>query len=139
VGAQLNVNARRESPVLGAVGVRWKFAEDWLLSLWFPRPRIEYFANENVTLFAGANFVGGTFVVADDFGRGHNQPNLDSQVVDFQEVLVGGGLRYAFKKKFAFELSGGWTLDRRYNYYHRGLEFESAGAPYVQAGLGLMF
>jgi len=69
--------------VLGAVGVRWKFAEDWLLSLWFPRPRIEYFVAENVTLFAGANFVGGTFIVADDFGRKHNQRNLDDQVVDF--------------------------------------------------------
>ncbi len=139
VGGQLNVNARRESPVLGAVGVRWKFADDWLLSLWFPRPRIEYFAAEKVTLFAGANVIGGTFVVADDFGRNHNQPNLDGQAVDFQEIRVGGGVRYTIKQKLAVEISGGLTVDRRYDFHERNLEFKSEPAPYVQIGFGLKF
>ena len=139
VGGQLNVNARRDSPVVGAVGVRWKFAEDWLLSLWFPRPRIEYFATKNTTLFAGANFAGGTFVVADDFGTRRGRPNLDGQAVDFQEIRVGGGVRYTFQQRFAVELSGGWTVDRRYDFHDRDLQFKSAAAPYVQIGFGLKF
>jgi len=139
VGGQLNVNVRREAPVLGAVGVRWKFAEDWLLSLWFPRPRIEYFPAEGVTLFAAANIVAGAFVVADDLGRDHSRPDLDGQAVDFRQVQIGGGLRYTIREKLAIELSGGWTLDQRYDYYDRGLEFESSGAPYAQIGFGLMF
>lgn len=139
VGGQLNVNARRESPVVGAVGVRWKFAEDWMLSLWFPRPRIEYFAAEKVTLFGGANFVGVTFVVEDDFGRNHNQPNLEGQAVDFQEIRVGGGVRYTIKRELAVEISGGLTVDRRYDFHERDLEFKSDAAPYVQIGFGLKF
>jgi hypothetical protein len=139
VGGQLSVNARRESPVLGAVGVRWKFADDWLLSLWFPRPRIEYFATDDWTLFAGGQFVGGTFVVADDFGHTHGQPNLDGQAVDFQEIRLGGGVRHTIKQKLAVEISGGWTVDRRYDFHGRNPEFQTDTAPYVQIGLGLKF
>ena len=139
VGGQLNVNARREAPLLGAVGVRWRFAEDWLLSLWFPRPRLEYYPSEGVTLFAGANIVAGAFVVAEDFGRDVGRPDLGGQAVDFRQVQVGGGLRYHLREKLAFELSGGWTLDQRYDFYDRGLDFESDGTPYVQIGFGLTF
>lgn len=139
IGGQLSVNARRKSPVLGAVGVRWKFADAWLLSLWLPRPRLEYFATEKVTLFAGAQFVGGTFVVADEFGRRHGRASLDGQPVDFQEIRVGGGVRYAVGRKLALELSGGWTTDRRYNFHGRRLEFKSDSAPYVQLGFGMQF
>jgi hypothetical protein len=139
LGGQLNVNARRESPVLGAVGVRWEFAEDWLLSLWFPRPQIEYSAMNHTTLFVGAAFEGDTFVVADDFGDRNGQPDLNSQPVDYQEIRVGGGVRYAVQGRLGLEMSGGWSVDRRYNFFDRDFELESEGAPYAQFGLGLMF
>jgi Domain of unknown function (DUF6268) len=139
IGGQLSVNARRDSPLLGGAGVRWKFADDWLLSLWFPRPRIEFNATDNVTLFAGAAFTGGTYVVADDFGSRRGRSNLDGQAVDYQEVRVGGGLRYTFKDKLGIELGGGWTVDRRYHFHERNLLLNGDGAPYVQLSLGLMF
>jgi len=139
VGGQLNVNARRDALILGAVGVRWRFADDWLLSLWFPRPRIEFSPLENVTLFAGANFISGTFVVSEDFGRDHNQPALDGQAVDFQEIRVGAGFRYTIRKKLAVEISAGLTVDRRYDFHERNLEFKSDVAPYLQIGFGLTF
>ena len=139
VGGQLSVNARRDSQLLGGAGVRWKFADDWLLSLWFPRPRIEFKATDSVTLFAGATFTGGTYVVADDFGRRHGRADLDSQPVDFQEVRIGGGLRYVIKDKLGVELGGGWTVDRRYHFHERELLLNGDGAPYVQFSLGLMF
>jgi hypothetical protein len=78
-------------------------------------------------------------VVADDFGRKHNQPNLDAQPVDFREIRVGGGVRYTIKKSLAVEISGGLTVDRRYNFHERDLEFKSDAAPYVQIGFGLIF
>ena len=139
IGGQLNVNARRETPVLGAVGVRWRFTDDWLLSLWFPNPRVEYFATEKVTVLAGATFTGNTFVVGNDFGTAHGRPELNGQAVDFQEIRVGGGVRYTIKRKLAVELGGGWTLDRRYNFHERDVEFKSDGAPYVQLSCGLTF
>lgn len=139
IGGQLSVHARRDSPLLGAAGVRWKFADDWLLSLWFPRPRIEFKATDHVTLFAGATFTGGTYVVADDFGSRRGRSDLDREAVDFQEVRVGGGLRYAIKQKLAVELGGGWMVDRRYHFHERDLLLNGDGAPYVQLSFGLMF
>jgi hypothetical protein len=137
VGGQLGFNARRNSPLLGGAGVRWRFADDWLLSLWFPRPRIEFNATPRVTLFAGASLSGGTFVVADDFGTRRGRPDLDGEAVDYQEVRVGGGLRYTFKNKLGVELGGGWTVDRRYHFHERDLLLNGDGAPYVQFALGL--
>jgi len=139
LGGQLNVNARRKSPVLGAVGARWKIAEDWLLSLWFPRPRVEYFALKHMTLFLGATFTGGTFVVADDFGDQKGQPDLNGQPVDYQETRVGGGVRYEIQDRLGLEISGGWSVDRNYDFFDRDLELEIKGTPYVQFGFGLMF
>jgi hypothetical protein len=139
VGAQLSASARRDFPLLGAVGVRWKFADDWLLSLWFPRPRLEYSPTDRLTFFAGATFAGGTFVVAEDFGVRHGRPALDGQPVDFQEVRAGAGLCYTFKGKFGIELGGGWTLDRRYDFPARNLEFKGDAAPYLQLSAGLTF
>ena len=88
---------------------------------------------------AGANIVAGSFVVAEEFGRDPGRPDLGGQTVDFRQVQVGGGLRYHFRQKLAFELSGGWTLDQRYDFYDRGLDFEGSGTPYVQIGFGLTF
>ncbi len=139
LGGQLNVNGRRESPLLGAVGVRWKFSEDWLLSLWFPRPRVEYFVGKRITLFGGASFVSGTFQVADDFGRTRGQPSLDGQPVTFQEIRAGVGVRYAIGHKFAVEFSGGATVDRRYEFEQQNIEFKTSPAPYAQVGFGLRF
>jgi len=133
------VNAQRDSPLLGGAGVRWKFADDWLLSLWFPRPRIEFKATDNVTVFAGATFTGGSYVVADDFGSRRGRPDLDGEAVDFQEVRVGAGLRYVIKQKLGVELGGGWTVDRRYQFHERDLLLNGDGTPYVQLSFGLMF
>jgi hypothetical protein len=68
IGAQVSFDARREAALLGGAGVRWRFAKDWLLSLWLPRPQLEFAASESITLFAGASFAGGSYVAADDFG-----------------------------------------------------------------------
>jgi hypothetical protein len=139
IGAQLSVNARRDSPVLGGAGVRWKFADDWLLSLWFPRPRIEFSPARRVTLFVGATFTGGTFVVAEDFGTRRGRAELDGQAVDYQEIRTGFGLRYTVAGKLGLELGGGWTVDRRYHFHERDVLLNGEGAPFVQGAFGLQF
>ncbi|MEW6304677.1 MAG: DUF6268 family outer membrane beta-barrel protein [Verrucomicrobiota bacterium] len=139
IGAQINVDARRESPVVGIPGIRWRFANRWLLSLWIPRPQVEYQLADEWTLFAGGSFAGGTYVVAKDFGTRQGRAALDNQAVDFQEVRVGAGFRYTVAKKLALEVGGGWTIDRRYHFHERDLLLNGRGAPYVQCSFGLTF
>jgi hypothetical protein len=139
VGGQLSFNARRDAPVLGAVGVRWKFSDNWLLSLWFPRPRIEYSPAERWTLFGGATISGNTFVTGERFGTRRGRSELNDAPVDYQEIRLGVGWRYALPMHLAIELSGGWSVHRRYDFHEQGLALRSDGAPYVQIGFGLKF
>jgi hypothetical protein len=139
VGGQLLFDARRDSPLVGSAGVTWKFADRWQLSLWLPRPQIEFRATDQVTLFAGASVAGGTYRVAQDFGSKRGRPALDDQAVDYQEVRVGAGFRWRVQNRFNLELAGGWTVDRRFHFHERNLLLNGDGAPYVQASFGLSF
>lgn len=139
IGAQLNADARREAVLLGGAGVRWRFADAWLLSLWLPRPQIEFSATEQITLFAGASFAGGTYVVSDNFGLRAGRAELSSQAVDYQEIRAGGGLRWRWRQRVAAEVAGGWTIDRRYHFHERNVLLNGDGAPYVQFSMGLAF
>lgn len=136
VGVQLNVDAFRESPVFGSVGVSWRIDDRWLFSLWIPRPQIEFALDEQWTVFAGASFAGGSFRVAEDFGQGVGRPELGDTVVDFQEVRAGVGVRFTVLDKLALELAGGWMIDRRFHFHERDLLVNGDGAPYVQLSLG---
>lgn len=135
LGVQASVDARRELPALAFPIVRWSFGDRWLLSASIPRPQLEYQATETITAFAGAQFNGGTYVVSDHFGRRRGRAGLDGQAVDFQEIRAGAGFRFNVARRLTAEISGGWTFDRRYNFYDRNFELKTDGAPFVQAGL----
>ncbi len=135
-GLQLNVDAFRESPVIGTVGISWRFAEDWLLSLWIPRPQFEYAIDEHWTAFVGASFGGGSYRVAGDFGTAIGRPELNEALVDFQEVRVGAGLRFTLFGRMALELAGGWMIDRRFHFHEQDVLVNGEGAPYGQFSLG---
>lgn len=135
----LSVDLRSDLPVVGGLGVRWNFAEQWTLNLIMPRPRIEYAATENLTLFAGGELKSGAYRVADDFGRAVGMPDLDNQVVDYRELRVGAGARYRFCPHFSAVLEGGWLIDRRFEYDDADLLLNGDGAPYLLLSVGGRF
>lgn len=128
----LNVDFRSAHPVVGGVGVRWKFAPDWTLQLLIPAPRVEWAVAPDITLFAGASLRGGTFRLADDFGRTHGRPTLDRQIVDYREINVGIGARWQCTPACAVNLGVGQLLDRRFQFHDRNLLFNGDGAPAAQ-------
>ncbi|MBL9135756.1 MAG: hypothetical protein JNK85_07805 [Verrucomicrobiales bacterium] len=139
LGAQVLVDARRESPVVGSLGVTWRWSERWGLALWLPRPQIEFSPDERWTVFLGASLNGGTFGVANDFGARHGDPRLDGAAVDYREIRVGGGARFRVGERYLAEASVGWTVDRRYHFHEAGVLLNGDGAPYVQVGFGRTF
>lgn len=136
VGLQVNVDAFREFPVIATPGVSWRLDERWLLSLWVPRPQIEFALSSHWTVFAGATLAGGSFRVAEDFGRSAGRGDLAEETVDFREIRVGGGLRFTVLEKFACELGAGWMTDRRFHFPDRDLLANGDGAPYAHVALG---
>lgn len=125
----INVDLRANNPVMGGFGFRWQFAKDWTLMFMVPEPRIEYAVSPELKLFAGASLRGGTFRVAEDFGRRRGRAALDNQDVDFREISVGAGLRWQIQPGLVLSTSVGWMLDRRFEYEKRDLLINGEGAP----------
>lgn len=134
-----NIDTRSGHPVVGGVGVRWKFAPDWTLALLLPAPRIEWAVTETVALFAGASLRGGTFRVAENFGRTRGRPAFDGQIVDYREITVGAGARWQLTPATALNFGLGQMLDRRFEFHDRNLLLNGDGAPAAQLTLTSAF
>jgi hypothetical protein len=128
------VDARSSRPVIGGVGARWQFAPQWTLLAFLPAPRVEYAASSALTLYAGASLQGGTFRVAEDFGRRRGRPILDNQDIGFREITAGAGARWKLKPGLSVNLGLGWMLDRRFEFEERDLLINGDGAPSLTLG-----
>ena len=131
----VNVDLRREFPIVGGPGVIWRFADGWRLSLVIPRPQIEFTASESVTLFAGGELRATAVRVAEDFGTGVGNPLLNDDQVTYRELRVGGGLRWDLNRLFRLTVEGGYALDRRFEFDRGDLLLNGDGAPYFTVGL----
>ncbi|MBM3847503.1 MAG: hypothetical protein FJ405_14625 [Verrucomicrobia bacterium] len=129
--AQLSIDARRDTPAIGGIGMRWGFAPDLTLSLMVPRPQIEFRPDEKSMFFAGASLQGRTFRVAEDFGTRIGRPELNDQDVEYREIRLGAGWRRQLVEGLSFQVEGGWSVDRRFLYDDVNLMLNGAGAPFV--------
>ena len=128
----LRVDARSQYPVLPAIGVRWKFNDEWTLDFQLPKPRLEYDVNDNLHLYLGAGLEAGTFRVGEHFGSGRGQPKLDNAVVDFFEVRVGPGCSWKIAPNLTVEAEAGYMPYRSFDFFDPSIVFRSHNAPYGQ-------
>lgn len=128
----VNYDWRSAHPLVGGVGVRWQFAPQWTLSLLLPAPRVEWAITKNFSLTAGASLRGGTFRVADNFGRTRGRPAFDRQTVDYREINLGVGARWQLAPGTALNFGVGRMTDRRFEFDDRNLLLNGDGAPAAQ-------
>jgi hypothetical protein len=133
----LSINPRRESPfpVLPGAGVRWQFADQWVLNFILPEPRLEYLATPGLTLFAGGEMKGGTFQVSDSYVV----PALNNATLDYTEYRLGGGLEWKVNPSISVEVQGGYVVDRDFKFHRNDVKIETDPAPYAQIGLKATF
>lgn len=131
----LNVDARSGLPIIGGPGVRWRFAPDWTLSLILPRPRMELAATRSITAFVGGELKGGSWRVAEDFGRRRGEARLDQEMIDYREIRAGGGVRWRLDEHWSVSFDAGWVVDRRFTFDREDVLLNGDGAPYLQAGV----
>ena len=135
----LHSDLMSQYPVLPIAGVRWQFADQWTLSLIAPKPRVEYRPMDDLTLFAGGEFLGGAFRVSEKLGIENGNPALNNARLDYREFRVGGGASYRFTDWLSATVDGGWAIDRRFTYHKQDVLLNGDGAPYVQVGLSGSF
>lgn len=129
----MSVNVDRRYPVIPAVGVRWKFADQWTLNAIMPSPRLEYEFNKSVTLFVGGDFKGGTYRVDSQFGDSHENVDLNNAIVDYTEIRVGSGASWKISSNFKLDIEAGYMAYREFDFHRADVQFKTdSGAPYGQ-------
>ncbi|MCE9611185.1 MAG: DUF6268 family outer membrane beta-barrel protein [Chthoniobacter sp.] len=138
VGVSVDLN--RAIPVFPAVGVRWKFADQWVLNGVMPRPRLEYLWSRELTLYLGGDLRGSTFRVGRDFGDSHGAPKLNRAVVDFTEIRAGVGASWKVSSWLSAEIEGGVVAYRDFDFHRADENYQSKnGGAYGQLVFGMKF
>lgn len=153
VGVQIDLKSNL--PIIGIPGFRWQFADKWVLSAIPPKPQLQYELNNSLTLYTGADILGGTYHLNDNFGSSHGHgPNttnaqFNNNIVDFTEIRVGAGFTWKFTPNLSLDISGGYMPYRSFDLHQDKIGFDThstsfhnsldEGAPYGQAGISGSF
>jgi hypothetical protein len=136
----LNANGFSDNPVIPIVGVRWKFAPQWLFSVGFPRTGFAYELNERFTLRAGASFAGGSFRITKNLGvPAPGIARLANTYLDFREVRAGVGLDYTFADRATLSLDVGAVTDRKFDYFDKNYRLDGDAGTYVALAIKSSF
>jgi hypothetical protein len=153
VGVQIDLKSNY--PVIGLPGVRWQFADKWVLSAIPPKPQLQYEFNNALTLYAGAEILGGTYHLNDRFGSNHGHgpgttnSQLNGNICDFTELRAGAGFTWKFTPNLSLDISGGYMPYRSFDIHEDRIGYDtksttfrntfSDGAPYAEAGISGSF
>lgn len=151
----LQLDLKSSIPLIGIPGFRWQFADNWVLSAFPPKPRLEYEYSKSLTFYTGAEVLGGTYHLNDNFGSNHGHgpgsPNtqLNGNIAEFAEFRVGAGATWKFTPNLTLDVSGGYMPYRSFDIHEDKIDFNthsttfhnslSDGAPYGEVGISGSF
>jgi len=149
----IQIDLKSSTPLIGAPGFRWQFADKWVLSAIPPKPQIQYEVNNSLTLYTGAEVLDGTYHLNNGFGTNHGPSsttkNYNGNIVDFTEIRVGVGLTWKFMPGLSLDASGGYMPYRSFDIHSDHIGFTSHGttfhnnigdgAPYGEIGISGSF
>lgn len=121
-------------PVLPVGGLVWLITQKLRLEAIPPEPRLIYSFGEKLDVFAGAELLGNAYR-RDKNDRARPQDRrYNNGVIDYSEVRVGAGLTWTPVKQLDIDLTGGYVINRDFNYYRGpGKNFKTEdGAPYLK-------
>ncbi len=136
---QVSVDARRDMPVVGGPGLRWRINPRWTLSILVPRPRIEYRPDDSWLLYAGAELVGGAYQLSVHHGTGRGDAQFDDVNITYREIRAGVGAVWNLGHGFRVEAAGGWMFDRRFLVDERDRQWNGDAAPYSRIQLSYRY
>jgi len=124
---------RGQFPILPIAGVIWKPSEQWNVFLVPPDPRISYSPNKKLDLYVGGQLVGGSFRT--DRDDNIFPQKLSNAQVDYTEYRAGVGIDVRCSDSIAIGVSGGYAIQRRFNFERADEDFKADPAPYVRVAL----
>ena len=127
--AGVEVDVNRKYPVLGALGLRWKFAPGFVLNAVLPNPRLEYSFSKALTLYVGADLRETTYRMDSEFGRSRGRRKLDNAIVDYTQIRVGAGASWSVNSHLILECEGGVVPVHDFDYHRAEVGVRSTGVP----------
>ncbi len=135
----VSVNTWRRSRILGGAGFRWQMNNRWKLKAYMPSPSIEYVARPDLTLTFGADVRGDTYRVGPHFGSARSRPELNSALVDYQEVRVGPGFSWNIRPTIEVNMMAGYMVGRQFDFHNNAVKLNGSGAPFATLAVHALF
>ncbi len=121
-----------EVPVIPICGVNWKISDQFNLRAVFPQPRFSYMPSKVLEFFVAADLVGGGYRNGPT-----NDPRTNNALLNYSEYRIASGLNYNPRKGFSVEMTAGWSIERRFDYFRAGPDDSSKGAPYFKLDISI--
>lgn len=132
----IGIDANRKYPVLPGIGVRWKFAEHWVMNAVLPTPRLEYTPLKDLLLYAGGEIREDTYRVNERLGGTRGVRNLEGTIIDYWEVRAGVGVSWKVRPGVMIDLEGGFVPFREFDFYRARERVSEDEAPgYLRFGV----
>lgn len=132
----LGVDVNRKYPVVPGGGIRWKLASQWVLNAVLPAPRLEFAANQQLTLRVGAVIKNQTFRMSDELGTAGGKPELDRAVLNYAEIRTGLGFDWKITPAVTLSAEGGYLPYREFDFHRTEIRYHhEQGAPYGTVSL----
>jgi hypothetical protein len=135
----LRLDFRSHYSALPALGVRWRFADQWTLNLLWPNPRLEYEVSDRLKTYLGVGADFGTFRVSDHFGDHYGRSDLNHAPLDYFEIRIGPGLSWKISPSVALEAEAGCMVYRRFDFFDQDRVVRSDPTAYIQVACHIRF
>jgi hypothetical protein len=113
-------------------GFNWKINDQYNLRAVFPQPRFSYTPSKQLEFFLAADLVGGGY---------RNGPTDDRRtnnaLLNYSEYRAASGVNYNPQKGLSFEMTTGWSIERRFDYFRAGPDDTAKSAPYIKLDISI--
>ncbi|HEY6839937.1 MAG TPA: DUF6268 family outer membrane beta-barrel protein [Chthoniobacterales bacterium] len=121
-----------QEPVIPICGINWQINDQYNLRAVFPQPRFSYMPNQTLEFFIAADLIGGGY---------RNGPTNDHRtnnaLLNYSEYRLASGVNYNPQKGVSFELTAGWSIARRFDYFRAGPDNTAKSAPYFKLDISI--
>jgi hypothetical protein len=104
-----------------------------------PTPDIEYYARPDLTLTMGGDFRGESYRVGPQFGGSVGHPELNSALVDYQEIRIGPRFFWNVRPLIEINCMAGYMEGRQYDFHNNGIVLNGSGGPFVSIAVHALF
>jgi hypothetical protein len=121
---------RGQFPVIPLAGLIWMPNDKWKVLGILPEPRVIYSPCNKLDFWVGGQLTGGSFRTdRDDTIVPHK---LSGAEVDYSDYRVGGGFIYSPCDAISIDIGGGYSIQRRFDFYRADIDYKTDPAPYLR-------